>query len=100
MTVKKDRIIIASIMLLGAILYGLTLRGAEGNPSIESFRGDLDQPTGALELSPERGRYVHVYALAEYGTYDLTRELADVAYPDVGFSSDGRFYSFFAPGVA
>lgn len=97
---KKDKLIIFVIIILGVIFYGLTLRGDVGNATVTEFKNNLDQPTNAFELSPERGRYVHVVALAEEGRYDLTREWADIAYPDVGFSQDGRFYSYFAPGVA
>ena len=97
---KKDTLAIFGIILLGILMYGLTLRGNLGNPISEDFLNGLDRPTYAFELSPERGRYVHVVALAEHGTYELTRSWADVAYPDTGFTSDGRFYSYFAPGVA
>lgn len=97
---KKDTGIVIAIILLGIVLYGLTLRGAPGNPTADQFKGGLDQAANAFELSPERGRYVHVVALAEHGSFELTRAWADVVYPDVGVSPDGRYYSFFAPGVA
>src|SRR3972149_4358329 len=62
------------------------------------FPDNLENPSGAFAVSPERGRYVHVVALAEKGDFALTRDWADVAYPDVGVAG-GKFYSFFAPGV-
>jgi hypothetical protein len=99
-SMKKDLFIVITIVLLGIVLYGLTVRGAPGNPTADQFKGNLDQAANAFELSPERGRYVHVVALAEHGSFELTREWADVVYPDVGVSNDGRYYSFFAPGVA
>lgn len=97
---RKDTIITVSIILLGLIMYGLTLHGVAGNPRSGDFKGNLDQAGKPFELSPERGRYIHVVSLAETGNYAATSEWADVAYPDVGISKDGRYYSFFAPGVA
>ena len=94
----KNKLAIIFIIIIGIVLYALTLRGAFGNPTAKDFKGNLDSATGAFELSPERGRYVHVVALAERGTYDLTREWADIAAPDVG-QFNGKFYSYFAPGV-
>ena len=96
---KKDSKIITAIIFLVLVLYTLTLRGAFGIPGIGDFKENLEKPSGAFELSPERGRYVHVVALAEKGDFALTRDWADVAYPDVGVAG-GKFYSFFAPGVA
>lgn len=96
---KKDIAIIVSIVILGATMYALTLRGSHGNPAANQFKNNWDLPTRAFELSPERGRYVHVVSMAEHGTFELTKEWADVAYPDVGVYN-GEYYSFFAPGVA
>lgn len=97
---KKDTLIIIAIILLGIVMYGLTLRGAPGNPTADQFKGNLDQATNAFELSPERGRYVHVANMAESGVYNLSRTWADIAVPDVGISTDGKYSSFFAPGVS
>ncbi|KKU81820.1 MAG: hypothetical protein UY07_C0008G0009 [Parcubacteria group bacterium GW2011_GWA1_47_8] len=96
---KKDIFIILAIILFGATLYTLTLRGAPGNPTASEFKDNLDMPTYAFELSSERGRYVHVVSLAQRGTFDITEEWALVAYPDVGVHND-KYYSFFAPGVS
>lgn len=85
---------------MSSLLYGLTLRGNFGNPTAEQFKGNLDQVTNAFELSPERGRYVQVANMAESGKYNLTKTWADIASPDVGISSDGKFDSYFAPGVS
>lgn len=97
---KKDALIIIGIILLGIVMYGLTLRGAPGNPTADQFKGNLDQAANAFELSPERGRYVHVANMVESCVYNLSQKWADIAYPDVGVSSDGKFSSFFAPGVS
>lgn len=96
----KDRVIIIFILLLGLVLYGLTLRGAAGNPTANQFKNNLDLPTNAFELSPERGRYVQIANMAENGVYNLTETWAEIAYPDVGISTDGKISSYFAPGVS
>ncbi len=96
---KKNATIILVIIFLGLVLYALTLRGEFSNPGPGDFKNNLDQAARPFELSPERGRYVHVAALAERGDYALSQEWAEVAYPDVGVSG-GKFYSYFAPGVS
>ncbi len=96
---KKDKLIIIAIFFLGLVIYLLTLRGVAGNPVARDFKENLDKPTMPFELSPERGRFVHVVNLAERGQFDLSREWAEVAYPDVGIAG-GKFYSFFAPGTS
>src|SRR5579872_4764999 len=95
----KDKISISLIIIFGLALYALTLHGVWGNPGPKDIKGILDQPTKALELSPERGRYAHVYSLAENGTYALSQEWADTIYPDVAVYN-GRYYSEFAPGIS
>lgn len=97
---KKDTVFIFILVLIAALFYALTLRGVSGNPSPDEFKGNLDQAAKPFELSPERGRYVHVYSLAERGRYDITEDWAKAVFPDVGISVEGRYYSFFAPGVA
>lgn len=87
------------MVILAAGMYALTLRGEPGNPTASDFKDNLDQNVRPFELSPERGRFAHIMALGDYGRYDLTLELAEVAYPDVGYYQ-GKFYSFFAPGLA
>jgi len=94
----KDKTIIIFIIIIGVLFYGLTLRGSLGNPMASDIKNNLDQATKAFELSPERGRYTHLIAMAENETYNLSPELRDVAYPDVGHYQD-RYYSYFAPGI-
>lgn len=87
------------LAMLGILLYGLTLRGVYGKPEISQVKDNLDQATKPFELSPERGRYAIVVALAEDGTFALRKELGEMVYPDVGYFR-GRFYSYFAPGIS
>lgn len=94
---KRIVLILVVIVIVGG-LYALTLRGVPGNPAPADFKQKLDQQTQPFELSPERGRYVHLVALAATGRYNLSTELAEAAFPDVGVYN-GKFYSFFAPGL-
>ena len=75
------------------------MHGVPGNPGPALIKDNLDQATKPFELSPERGRYAHVVALAETGHYELSQEWANAVYPDVGYVN-GKFYSFFAPGIS
>jgi hypothetical protein len=79
-------------------LYLATIKGTPGNPDAKQIRAQ-DSATKPFELSPERGRFAHTVAFAEQGSFSLSQDLADAVYPDVGYV-DGRFYSFFAPGIA
>lgn len=101
--VTKKRIGVTSILvviffLLSALFFIATIKGQPGNPNAEQIRAQ-DQATEPFELSPERGRYAHTVALAENGSLSLSQPLAEAVYPDVGYI-DGRFYSFFAPGIS
>lgn len=95
----KNFVAIIFLILIGTLLYSLTLRGVLGNPQASAFKNNLDQATKPFELSPERGRYLMTMSLGDFGRYDLTSDLADAAYPDVGIF-DGRYYIFFAPGIS
>lgn len=87
------------LMVIGAGLYGVTLRGIAGKPDIAAVKDNLDQATQPFELSPERGRYAIIVSLAEDGTFALRPELGMMVYPDVGYY-EGKFYSYFAPGIS
>jgi hypothetical protein len=87
------------LLLLGSVLYILTLRGNHGAPSpvwIKEVGTQLSQP---FELSPERGRYLLLYSLVEDHSFSLSPELAKAASPDVGVYK-GKYYIFFAPGIS
>jgi hypothetical protein len=95
----KNIAAIIFLTILGLSFYAVTIRGVYGNIDMMNVKGNLDIATKPLELSPERGRYVLTYSLAERGTFALNEQLATVADPDVGFYKD-KFYIFFAPGVS
>lgn len=94
----KNILAITFIVLFASTMYFLTLRGVPGNPTPATAKS-LEGPTNPFELSPERGRFAHVMSLGETGKYELTQQLADFVYPDVGYYK-GKFYGFFAPGIA
>lgn len=91
-------LVIFGFFAIASLLYVATIKGVAGNPNPAQMKA-MDQSTYPFELSPERGRYAHTYALAVNGSFSLNQDLADVVYPDVGYV-DGRFYSFFAPGIS
>ena len=96
---KANFFAILCLIVLGIILYTLTIRGVAGNPNESTIKQTLSARSQPFELSPERGRFAHVLALAEDHTYALDKTLADFAYPDVGYYN-GKFFSFFAPGIS
>lgn len=95
----KNKLAILFIVIFASTLYALTLHGIYGNPQPQDFKNNLDQASRPFELSPERGRYAHVLALAQTGSYALDKRLSEITYPDVGYYQD-RYYSYFAPGVS
>lgn len=95
----KEKVIVTVLFTLSILLYVLTVRGIYGNPTGKMVKNNLDQASKPFELSPERGRYLLVIALGENKSFSLNQELADAAYPDVGYYK-GKFYIFFAPGVS
>lgn len=86
-----------------AALYGLTLRAVPENIDSEHHLISRDpNKFGEIlpfETSHPRAAYATLVSLAEDGTTELNKTLADFAAPDVGYY-EGRFYSFFPPGVA
>lgn len=84
---------------ISVIIFASVLRGVPGNPTAADIKTNLENRSQPFELSPERGRYASVMALDENKTFALSAQLRDVAYPDVGYI-DGRYYSYFAPGIS
>lgn len=95
----KERTLLTILLVFSLVLYVLTIRGIYGNPTGKMVKNNLDQAAKPLELSPERGRYLLTLSLGENRSFSLSKELADAAYPDVGYYK-GKFYVFFAPGIS
>jgi hypothetical protein len=86
------------IVFLVAVL-GLSIRGMMGNPSALQINQENWKESGPLELSPERGRYALLYALAENHSFQLSVDLARFTAPDVAYTN-GSYVSLFAPAVS
>src|SRR5258708_865536 len=95
----RDKLFLFILIFLGVIFYTLTLKGIYGNPPGKSIKNNLDQASKPFGLSPERDRFLLTQSLAENKSFALSQELADAAYPDVGYYK-GKFYIFFAPGIS
>ena len=87
------------LILFSAGLYTTTLRGIYGNNEEKILAKGYDYEASPFETSHERGPYAHVLALAQTGQYALTEAGGKFAHPDVGYHK-GKFFSFFAPGIA
>jgi hypothetical protein len=81
------------------LVLAFSLRGITGNPSATDLNRLIWKDNGPLELSPERGRYALMYALAEEKSFSFSPELARFAAPDVAYT-DGKYVSLFAPAVS
>lgn len=97
-SIKKQWPIIF-LVVFSAMLYAFTLRGMYGNLASSQMKHNLDQATKPFELSPERSRYILVESLVHNKTFALSQDLAEAAYPDVGYHN-GKYYTYFAPGVS
>lgn len=95
----KKKIILFVFFAVSFFIFFLILRGIPGNPEIKVIKNNLDQATKPFELSPERGRYILIVSLAENKSFSITKQMADAAYPDVGYFK-GKFYVYFTPGVS
>lgn len=95
----RNKFLLLLFFLFGLLMYLLTIRGQYGNLKSSMIKDNLDQATKPFELSPERGRYILTLSLSEYKSFALNQELADAAYPDVGYYK-GKLYVYFAPGIS
>ena len=86
------------IILIGVGIYTATLRGIPGNLDTAKTWAASRQELGPFESSRERVFFVQLLAYHETGRMELTREMADVGAPDVGYSS-GHFYSLLPVGL-
>ena len=95
----KNVVISLFLFLLGILMYVFTVRGVYGPIDMSRIHDTLDIVSKPFELSPERGRYILTYSLAERQSFSLDETLATAANPDVGYYK-GRYYVYFAPGVS
>lgn len=95
----KEKFILIAVFLISLIFYTLTLKGVAGNPKVATFKSQLEKPTGPFELSNERDRYLLMVSLVFRKTFALSKYLADIALPDVGYYR-GNYFIYFPPGVS
>lgn len=95
----KTILCLVFLVITSAFLFTLTIKGVIGKPDANDIRNKLEYAGSPFESSPERGRFLVTLNLAENHTFALTQEMADAAYPDVGYH-DGRYYHQTAPGVS
>lgn len=89
----------ALLFFFCAVTLLFSLRGLPGNPTDTQLNNHVWKEDGPLELSPERGRYVLLYSLAENHSFSFSIALAQFATPDVAYT--GKHYaSLFAPAVS
>ena len=98
----KSILAIIFISLLGLVFYTATLKAVPGYVDLQT--GLPNDPSlfggiGPFESSHERSSYAMILAMLNYHNVNLTKPLADFGSPDVGYYN-GKFYSFFPPGVA
>jgi len=87
------------MFLFAIAMYGLTVRGVGGRIDMSRIHDKLDIVSKPFELSPERGRFILTYSLAERKSFALDKKLATAANPDVGYYK-GKYFIYFAPGVS
>lgn len=81
------------------IVLALSVRGIAGNPTAPELNRLIWKDNGPLELSPERGRFALMYAVAEEKSFSFSPDLARFAAPDVAYTA-GKYVSLFAPAVS
>ena len=97
---KREYLLTILFILFSASLLALGLRGLPGNPTSIELSSPKWKENGPFELSPERGRFVLLYSVAEDKSLQFSKPLADFAMPDLALSEDGKYVSMFTPGVS
>jgi len=94
---KRNRFLIGLVLLV-ALAYALTMKGAVGNPLAKDLAGTLGRVGQPFESSQERDRYLLAENIWNTKSFKLD-SVAAIALPDVSFK-DGHYYSVFPPGVS
>lgn len=93
MTMKKIPYLLLAVFTI--LIFGLTFRGAVGNPTPEQIQTELNQRTQAFESSQERARYALILAMVNEKTVAIDTYAA-LAAPDVGYIN-GHYFTLFPP---
>lgn len=94
----KRSIAVILLLCLSVVMYIATIRGKPGNPQASDVR-KMEVSGSPFESSHERAPYAQLLSMVNYQRFDLTRELADMGAPDVGYEK-GKFFSFFPVGIS
>ncbi len=89
----------AFLAIFCVLVLALSVRGIAGNPTAPELNRLIWKDNGPLELSPERGRFALMYAIAEEKSFSFSPDLARFAAPDVAYTA-GKYVSLFAPAVS
>ena len=94
----KNKLALTFLIILGIVIYALTIKGVVGNLDNIDSLSRLTSPTAPFETSHERGSYSQFLAITKLHQFDLPKNLADFSTPDVGYFK-GKFFSYFPPGI-
>lgn len=95
---RRNRFLLIMYLVSALILF-LSLRGLPGNPAPRQLNTSAWKENGPFELSPERGRYALLYAVAQFRSLHFPPSLALFTLPDVGYLN-GQYVSLFDPGIS
>lgn len=93
----KKKLIIIFLILFGFFIYLLTLRGVWGDAKPNT--PNIARETMPMESSHERAPYTMMLSIVEDHRFNISKEYANFASPDVGIYH-GKFYSYFPPAVS
>lgn len=88
------------LLIFLIVVMVFSMRGNVGNITPADFTDKSWTENGPLELSPERGRFALVYSILEDKSLQYTKEVAQLAAPDVAVTTEGKYVTLFAPGVS
>ncbi|HVZ12071.1 MAG TPA: hypothetical protein VG965_03495 [Patescibacteria group bacterium] len=93
----KKILAILFLVIFGIVMYLATLRGVWGDA--RPGTKNITDSTMPFESSHERSPFATTLSLMDNHRFQLSKNLADFASPDVGIYH-GKFYSYFPPAVS
>ncbi len=88
------------LLIFLIVVMVFSMRGNMGNITPADFNDKYWTENGPLELSPERGRFALIYSIIEDKSLQYSKEVAQLAAPDVAVTTEGKYVTLFAPGVS
>lgn len=96
---RKESLLMVGISIFIMLILILSIKGSIGNPNIDELLNPKWTSDGALELSPDRGRFALLYSIVEDNSLFFSESVAKFAMPDLGYTK-GHYVSLFAPGLS